>query len=166
MTNGIEASQKMKHVSLAQRLGIHTENPFTQTRAKRIGAIFFDRNVTTMREIRDNQRSAKKRSQWHFVMEKASAPIYNENNQLDVHDPVVRKLVKENLATVLRISDASQGEIDFLTKGGKDPKPLHKINYDAGNNPDREVTVVFSRELNLQHLPLPHLRRSTPLHLR
>lgn len=60
MTNGIEASKNMKHVSLAQRLGIHTENPFTQTRAKRIGAIFFDRNVTTMREIRDNQRSAKK----------------------------------------------------------------------------------------------------------
>lgn len=99
-------------------------------------------------------------------MEKASAPIYNENNQLDVHDPVVKKLVQEQLTIVLKTSDASQREIDFLTKGGQDPKPLHKINYDAGNNPDREVTVVFPRELNLQHLPLPHLRRSTPLHLR
>lgn len=152
------------HSYLASRFGFHTESPFTSTPAKRIlSRLGF--GLEGARNQIGTQRSLYKKAEWDttktLVAVSALADLsFRESEELifggnkQRHDEFVQPHVSNALIT----SDASQGEIDFLTGISKvDPRPMHKINYDAGNSSDRGVAVKFPAIKN----PVLGLRQET-----
>jgi hypothetical protein len=133
-----------------RKLGLYTENPFTQTPAKKalskVGL-----GLDYARSFINGIHSTNKKVEWHTRSERAKIAAFKdmaftefEDIIFDADDSRRRAIEEPAMEAVLNASDATQEEVDYLVGiRSKDPKPMRRINYNAGNTQEGRIVAVF-----------------------
>lgn len=149
--NKADVSAPILSEKLDKKLGLRTDNPFTQTPAKRIASALGLGLAYGKYRIRIHAEGQKE-LEWHSRSEKVRREALSGDRTMSEFEELIfggdeqkiRDVIEPALASALNASDASQAEVEHLIgRTSKDPKPFHKINYDAGNTEEGRIVAVF-----------------------
>jgi hypothetical protein len=138
---------------VVNNLGLHTENPFTQTPAKKMLSRVGLGPDFARSEIRKHYSWAK-RFEYHMKAKDVAFHATVDGRTMDEVEELIfggeknrvkiRAMEESAKEAALIASDANQGEVDYLVGiTGRDPSPMHRIHFDAGNTEPHRVEVVF-----------------------